>query len=821
MISLYLFFQKHKALLYSLLIISSVLFVYLGSKVEYEEDISKLLPSTQNGSSEGLVFESLKVKDKVFLLFLPKSDTIDAGILAEKCDEFVESLLQKDSATQHIQNVLYRIDDELIQTGMEFAFNHLPIFIDTSLYPRIESLLTKEAIEKQMAANYELIVSPQGMAFRDVVRQDPVGLRNLFMGNMSSMAEMFGGNYKMVYRHFFTPDTSVALAFLSPDFKSFDSKSGAKLVEMIESSITAFNAANPDIEVLFHGAPVQSVFNARQVKKDLVFTLGISVCIICLIIGFCFKNKSTLFMLLGPVVYGTFFALACVYLIKGRMSLLAIGIGAIVLGVALSYCLHVLTHYKYVNDPIRVLKDQAKPVFLGCLTTIGAFLGLLFTQSALLQDFGIFASLALVGTTAFCLIFLPHFFRPERNKRSDKAFAWLEKINAFPLEKQKWLLITITVICAVCFYTQHKVTFDSNLRNIGYFEPTVQRSMDLLTEKTTHGNASIFYATTSHNLDSALYYNQQMVAMLDSMKADGTVKSFSKAATLLPAEYVQAERLQHWQNFWTPERVAEIQENLIAAGQQYRFKPETFAPFFESLTSDNAPISIFHAGVIPDELLSNMIEHTDSTYLAFTSVQMPPENKDKISDTVASHLHWIVIDPMYYTNDMVRVMNDDFNTVLGISSLFVFIVLLVAFRSIPRAILAFIPMGLSWYVVLGIMGIFGLQFNLINIVISTFIFGIGVDYSIFVMDGLLAETRRNDTHLLMYHKTAIFLSAVVLIVGVGSLVLATHPAMKSVGLITLIGMTSTVLITYTLQPFLFHFLANNRYFKKIFGKRAS
>ena len=40
------------------------------------------------------------------------------------------------------------------------------------------------------------------------------------------------------------------------------------------------------------------------------------------------------------------FALAVVYWFKGGLSLLAMGIGAIVLGVALSYCLHIITHFK-------------------------------------------------------------------------------------------------------------------------------------------------------------------------------------------------------------------------------------------------------------------------------------------------------------------------------------------------------------------------------------------------------------------------------------------------------------------------------------------
>ena len=164
--------------------------------------------------------------------------------------------------------------------------------------------------------------------------------------------------------------------------------------------------------------------------------------------------------------------------------------------------------------------------------------------------------------------------------------------------------------------------------------------------------------------------------------------------------------------------------------------------------------------------------------------------------------HAVVIDPFFYTQDMVEILNNDFNTVLLISTLFVFIVLLVSFRSIILGIIAFLPMMLSWFIVLGIMNIFGLEFNLINIIISTFIFGVGVDYSIFVMDGLLAGLRGEDK-LLMYHKTAIFFSAVTLVISISSLIFATHPAISSIGLTTLIGMTATLLITYTVEPFLF------------------
>ena len=117
------------------------------------------------------------------------------------------------------------------------------------------------------------------------------------------------------------------------------------------------------------------------------------------------------------------------------------------------------------------------------------------------------------------------------------------------------------------------------------------------------------------------------------------------------------------------------------------------------------------------------------------------------------------------------------------------------------------------------MGICGIQFNLINIVISTFIFGIGVDYSIYIMDGLLADSIGKKDELLLCHKTAIFLSAFVLITVLGSLLFAQHPAIHSIGISTLIGMLSTVIIAYSLQPFLFRMYSNTNNFKNYINKR--
>ena len=241
---------------------------------------------------------------------------------------------------------------------------------------------------------------------------------------------------------------------------------------------------------------------------------------------------------------------------------------------------------------------------------------------------------------------------------------------------------------------------------------------------------------------------------------------------------------------------------------------DIFVPFQAMVEAEYEPGNLYESGVVPDGLLCNFIEETDGKYLILNAAQMSVEKEAEVSDRIAAMPHAVVVDPLYYTGGMISLIHKDFNMALLISSIFVFVVLLLSFRDILISLLAFMPMFLSWYVVQGWMAILGLKFNMINIVISTFIFGIGVDYSIFVMKGLIEGQRQEGSKLLEYHKVAIFFSALVLIIVMGAMLFAKHPTIVSIGECALIGMVSTILITYTLQPLIFRWLMKIPFMKR-------
>ena len=386
------------------------------------------------------------------------------------------------------------------------------------------------------------------------------------------------------------------------------------------------------------------------------------------------------------------------------------------------------------------------------------------------------------------------------------------------LDRNHPLLWAVAVAAAVCVAFSWKVGFDPDLKNLNYIAPPAVRSAEIFNEKNNGGYPTFYYAATGDTLDEAIEGAQRMAGVLEELQAKDSVKRVSamQLRLLIPMR-VQAERIAAWQAYWTPERISGARRDISAAARRQGLDPTLFEPFYRMLETPFEPASLYEAGIIPGELASNFVEQgRDGTWMVFVSANFPYEDRVAVGRRVDALGGTLVIDPIFYTNDLVEIVHQDFNSVLWISSLFVLIVLLLSFRNIWIALLAFLPMFLSWYVVEGAMALLGIEFNLINIVISTFIFGIGVDYSIFVMQGLLDRVRGGDGSLLLYHKSAIFFSAVVLVVVVVALLFAVHPAVRSVGVSTLIGMISTILFTYTLQPFLFRQMMKVPYFRRSF-----
>lgn len=822
-IKIYRFFRNHRAVFWVSMIALYAFFGYFASKIYLEEDINKLMPSSKNeDGTTKLAFANLRIKDKTFLLFEGKNGA-SVEHITEICDAFIDSLESRnaamDSTQQVIGNIFYRLPDDLMLDVIDYMSAHLPAYIDTSVYTRLDAMLTYPHMKQQMKANHDDLLSPVGSMFPELIQTDPVGLRGLLMEQMKPFTEGAAGSYKTLNGHFFVQDSTVCVAFITPMYSATNTGQGSTLFRILNDQIEQFSASAPDVKISYHGTPASGFYNSWRIKSDLKGTIIGSLVLVLIFISICFRNYNTIPLLLLPVVFGTLFGLAAMYFIKGHFSLLALGIGAVVLGVALSYVLHIITHYKYISDPEQVLRDQVKPVCLGCLTTIGSFMGLIFIRTELLQDFGLFAAFAIVGTTFFSLIFLPQFLNPRKNKLNHRAFAIIDRINAYPFDRKKPLLFTILATAVVCigFYIAGGTQFDADMHNLGYKAESTSYSENLLRSKTHTGDKQKYFASSGATMEEAIENFEIMAAKLDSLQNIGLVKSYTHTNQIFVPLHVQQERIDAWKNFWTGERLQLVHDLINKTAPEAGLIPDAFSPFFEFATADYEPDALYEASIIPEGYQSTLMEQSyNDEYLCFTSVRCKNDSihskesdYNRICEAIVSSPNLLVLDTYYYTTDTLIQLNDDFNALQWVSMLFVLIVLFFSFHfNIKHTLLGFMPILSSWLIVLGAMVIFDVRFNLINIIISTFIFGIGVDYSIFVMNGLIGG--KENSRLLGYHKTAIFFSAFILIVTVSSMLFAEHPAIKSVGFSTLVGMISAVVISYVVQPAIFRMINKNK-----------
>lgn len=794
------YFRSHRIVCWLSMAALFAFFGYFAAQLHLEEDINKLMPSSKNEDGTiKLAFADLKIKDKVFLLF----EGTDTDTLSAVCDDFVGQLLQRDSVSQTIADAFYYLDEDLLPNAIDYMAEHFPAYIDTSAYARFDTLLTREHFIRQMQQNREDLGGEFGELYPELIQMDPMGMRNVLATQLEPLTSA-AGNYTTIDGHFFVPDSTVCVAFITPRYSSTNTGQGSAMFELLNTQIEEFAKMHPDVIINYHGAPANGYSNSTQIKHDLATTITGALLLVLVFLLVCFRRWDTIPLLLVPVVFGTIFGLAMMYWLKGEFSLLALGIGGIVLGVALSYVLHVLTHHQYVGDMEKLLRDQVKPILLGCLTTIGSFSGLLFVKTDLLRDFGLFAAFAILGTTLFSLVYLPQMLSANINPSN---FKWINRFNAIPFDQKKPLIAVILLITVICIGATFigGTRFDADMKNLGYETEMTKHSEALLRSKTYTGDKQQYFASQGLTMEEALENFKLLNSKLDSLQQLGLVKSYTRIDQVFVPLRIQQEHIDAWKQYWTDERLAKVRQLIAQTAPQAGLNPEAFDTFFDYATRDYQPDALYDADILPAGYQSTLTEQSYAgDYLVFTSVRyendsLRSSDSDymRICNAIAKEPNLLVLDTYYYTTDTLTEMSENFNMLQWLSMLFVFMVLLFSFHfNVRHALLAFAPILLSWLIVLGVMAIFDVQFNLISIIISTFIFGIGVDYSIFIMHGLIAP----DSNQLQYHKTAILLSAVVLITTVSSMLIAQHPAIQSVGFTTLVGLLSAVILSYVLQP---------------------
>ena len=803
-IGLYDYFERHKILFYLSLISCVLLMGFFALQVRFEENITQFFPDTKDSQNTIKVFDNLKIKDKIIIM-LSSADTchrVEPDSLIEAAGQLQQTLTEK-AGGKLIKGIFAQVDQSLIQGATDFVYEHLPLFLTDTDYQRFDSLLTDKGIQAVMQKNYTNLLSPAGIALRSYILRDPLGLGSEALKHLQDF--QLEANYEIYDEHIFSKDGSTLLMFITPVFSTGSTGKNDELIKILEEELQHVQGESPTIRAEYFGGPSVGVYNARQIKKDTILTSSLALLIIIVFISLVFKRKRSIPLIITPVLFGGLFALFLIFFIKGSISAIAVGAGSAVMGIALSYSIHMLAHQNHVSTVQQLIKEIAYPLTVGSFTTIGAFMGLIFTSSDLLRDFGLFASLALVGTTLFCLIYLPHFLKGQADVKQGCILRIIEKINAYSYEKNKWLVGGILLITVICLFTSQKVGFNNDMMSLNYEPQHLKQSEEKLMQLFDNGEKTVLFVSVGKDMNQATETYAMTNQKLSALKDQGLIKDYASASQFLISPQEQQLRLKKWKDYWTDEKQQQIREQLETAAAEYRFRPGSFDPFYQWL---NQPFGEYHYTAQEDDLSGKLLNEwqtsADSITMLISQIRISDQNKETVYQNFSKTQDVVIFDRSYFANKWVSAINDDFYLILYISSFLIFFALWFSYGRIELTLMSFLPMLVSWVIILGLMGILGIEFNIINIILSTFIFGIGDDFSIFIMDGLQNKYRTGQK-VLNSHKTAIFFSAFTTVVGMGALVFAKHPALQSISLISILGMIAVVLVAYTIQPLIFRF----------------
>jgi len=809
-IDIYRFFQKHRWAFWLFLVLISGFIIIFSSRIRLEEDISRFTSRDDSLSKDEFVIRNFKFSERL-IIHIRQSDADahpDPDLLISLAKELHDSLLAN-LDTAYVQSIILKTDEDLLPFIETLIGNHLPIFLDEKDYAGLDSLGWNERIEQIIRNNYKLLISPASLILKRRLVEDPLGFSNMALKKLKSL--QVDDNYILKDGYIFSKDLRHLLFFIVPSNAPSETRKNTELVNAIDLLIDRVqsNHKNQDVipenpvDIDYFGSVAVAVGNANQLKSDIILCLSLALLGILLLTGWYFRNLVVPLLGFVPAFFGGGLALGILYLVKGNVSVIALGIGSVILGLIIDYALYMINHYRLKNHVEEVIRDMAQTIFVCSLTSVGAFLCLVSLNSAVLHDLGWFAALSILGAAFFALVILPQFLgkyllpgEKHRNKTN-----LIDRIGVIQFGKQGFLIAGLLILGIVSIIYLKRVTFETDMNSLNYMSDRLLKAEKDLEDISTSSVKNVFIVSTGQTVDQALQHNETAVKKLNELKAGGLIHGWSGISNFLLSDSIQRIRLDQWNKFWTRERTEELTSKVRVEGKRLGFSPGAFDGLERMISRSFTVLDTHSYKQVQEILFKEWVSENPGLVLVTAIARVTEQEKPVVYDSFKNDPRFVLFDRQNLTNRFVENVRVDFDRLVTFSMIFVSVLLLLSFGRIETGFTTALPMFFAWLLTLGFMGLFGIRFNIFNIIISSFVFGLGVDYSILMMRGLLSEYKTGVSEMKTY-QVSIFLSSSTTIIGVAALFAARHPALNSIALISIIGVISVVLVSYTFQSFL-------------------
>ena len=766
---IYNYFSVRRRILYSATLLGIVTCILVFSSIDLHEDIRSMLPDDR--SEAALDFRLLQQAPftRKVIINLSRAGDNDSSELLEAVDRLAEAM-----RPPFFTNVVTGPSGPDIWELFFWLMKKQPNLATAQDRKKILHGLTAEGVHGKLEEMYARLHSPEGSALKGLFRLDPLALRRMGLEKIQFMNIIPG--MRLENNHFISTDNKNALIIADTPVKITDTRQARQLLSYFQKLVAA--VVPGDIDVSLISGHRYTLANTDTIKRDVFIILACSSVAMLAIFLLFLRTWGGLFVYLVPVSV-LCIAAAGVSLIYETVSVVTIGFGAVLLGIAVDFALHVYFAVRHnSSNPAGAIGQVSRPVLFCGMTTLAAFSVLLFSSLPSQRQLAIFSMIGIAASMILSLITLPHLVRAKNEAIASTKSAG-EK--TFKLAS-KWIVGAWLALLVICAWQGAKLSFDGDLRSINLVPQEIHTAENKLRQTwgNFRGNAVIF--TEGLDLQSALETNERLFDYLSPKIPKGKMVSL---APILPSLGTQRLNRSRWNELWSAKKEL-ARRLLVQEGRVFGFSARAFEPFFTRLAEPSPPITaenLRKSGL--GEIVDALIISADDKVKVLTLVPDVPEVAalmDRRDKTLAAVRF---VSQNRFSQIISRAIGEDFTKFIAKASVVVCLLLGLLFRNIKKVLLALVPVVSGLLFVFGVMGGLGIGFNLFNVVAAILIIGLGVDYGILVV----CKISEGSNHAT---EKAVLVSGLTTLAGFGALVMARHPALHSIGVTVLLGIGAAI-----------------------------
>ncbi len=505
-------------------------------------------------------------------------------------------------------------------------------------------------------------------------------------------------------------------------------------------------------------------------------------------------------------------------------------------------------------------------VFTGCLTTAGAFFAMGITNFKGIQEMGIIAGGGLLICLVPMMTMLPVLLLRGRQNVIDHAAKSGEekraRIERFWLERPGWVIALTAALCAVALMRFDRVHFDYNLLNMqAEGVPAVVYEKKLINSAS---NSVLFGAVLATNLQEAVALEARLtnlttVAKVQSMAGYLSENPKSKLALIRDVKRLVSD-IHFLETDTAPVNVPELSQILfsvqgylgLAEEEVLKEKDEALAKQLRSLWNTIQELRIrmntTARAQAPEKLAAFQQALLDDLQSTFTTIRtqddraglrvedLPTPLRNRFIGRTGQYLLMVYpkndvwqrehqkefveelrrsLDPRNSGHPIITgtpVQLLEYTTLLKQSYIeaawyslgAIAIMVFMHFRRLSCVVLALLPVGIGTIWMVGFMGWTGIPFNPANIMTLPLVIGIGVTNGIHILNRFAEE--QNPSIFARSTGKAVLVSALTTIAGFGSLILAKHQGIVSLGYVMAVGTATCMIAGLTFLPALLNLL---------------